>query len=697
MSRLESYLAHPLAEAVGWALLHSLWQGALVALVFAGTLMLLRHRNPQLRYLLGCTALVLLIALPTVTAVMLYDPVVQPRAVPPDLESAVGAASAERVAPLQSEVAAPVILAAPLASSLPENFTTHLMSALLTSVPWLAAAWLMGVVLLLLRLLGQALYMHRFRARHQTPADVVWQARARALASRLGVRSAWRLVQSDWAESPLTFGVLRPLIVLPTSAITGIPAVQLETLLAHELAHIRRHDYLVNLVQCVVETLMFYHPAVWWMSSVVRRAREECCDDLAVSLCGDAKLYARALTNLEALRHDQPALALAATDKPLLARVRRLLGLVEARPFPPLATTILLLLMLAVGTSLGAAGQTSTAQKPPTASPTTSAAPKQGSSLKGVVMWNDERLADIKVELQEDIEFGLWENPDVLQTTRTNAQGEYRFENVPPGDYMVWALGEKEGYLSAGYSAATYAETSGYDVLRLYKIIEVIGPVGTTGTSLTPTLRWKPVPGAVRYEVGLDDITPPEALMMTPRYYRTDEPSLKITEPLERNRFYSWSVNAYTEDGTKIATDIEGPVISTSRKKMLRPVELQGIGASTVLSADWQQTSPGVFEYVNAGGERGTITFEKHPRADFEADLGSKALSELKRFPRRYGVRDWGFVPLKNGSVKLVTVQGDTAYLITVTGLEFEEQTRLTMELLGLVVPTMLRNFELTR
>ncbi len=696
MARLESYLAHPLAEAVGWALLHSLWQGALVALVFAGGLMLLRYRNPQLRYLLGCAALVLLIALPVITGTLLYDPGVQPRAALPDFESAVGAASAERVAPLQSEVVAPAILVAALASSLPEPFTTHLMGALQNSVPWLAAAWLMGVVLLLLRLLGQALYIHRFRARHQTPADVVWQARARALASRLGVRSAWRLVQSDWVESPLTVGVLRPLIVLPTSALTGMPAYQLEALLAHELVHIRRHDYLVNLVQCVVETLLFYHPAVWWVSNVVRGAREECCDDVAVSLCGDAKLYARALTNLETLRHHQPALALAATDKPLLARVRRLLGLAEARPFPPLVVTILLLLMLAVGTGLGAAGQTSTAQEPPTASPTTPAAPKQGSSLKGVVMWNDERLANIKVELQEDIEFGLWGNPRVLQTTTTNAQGEYRFENVPPGDYMVWAVGEKEGYLSVGYSAAAYAETSGYDVLRLFKPIEVIGPVGTTGTSLTPTLRWKPVPGAVRYEVGLDDITPPEDPTATSRYYRTDETSLKITEPLERNRFYSWSVNAYTQYGTKIAMDIEGPVISTGRRKTLRPVELQGIGASTVLSADWQQTSPGVFEYVNAGGERGTITFGKHPRADFEADLGSEALSELKRFPQRYGVRDWGFVPLKNGSVHLVTVQGETAYIITVSGLEIEELTHLGLEVFGLVVPTMLRNFELT-
>ncbi len=694
MARLESYLTQPLTEVVGWALLHSVWQGALVALLFAVGLALLRGRSPQLRYLLGCAALVLLIAFPVVTGVMLYKPGVQTRAALPDLEPTVGAASAERVASRQGEVAVP---AASLGAFSPERFTARFMRTLRTSAPWLAAVWLVGVVLLLLRLLGQALYIHRFRARHRTPADVIWQTRARALASRLGVHSAWQLVQSDRADSPLTFGVLRPLIVLPASAITGMPASQLETLLAHELAHIKRHDYLVNLVQCVVETLLFYHPAVWWVASEVRCAREECCDDLAVSMCGDAKLYARALTNLESLRQHQPTLALAATDKPLLARVRRLLGLAEARPFPPLATTILLLLILAAGTGLGVAGQTSTAQKPPTASPTTPAAPKQGSSLRGVVMWNDERLANIKVELQEDIEFGLWETPRVLQTTRTNAQGEYRFENVPPGDYVVWAIGEKEVYISVGYPAAAYAETSGYYVLHLDKPIDVISPKGTSGTGLTPTLRWKPVPGAVRYEVGIDDITPPEGLMMTRLNYRTDKPNLKIAEPLERNRFYSWSVEAYTEDDTRIAIDYEGPVFSTGSRRTLHPVDLRRIGASTVLPADWQQTSPSVLEYVNTEGERGSLTFEKRPKIDFEADLGSDALGKLKRVTQRYAGRDWGSVPLKNGSLQLVTMQGDTVYLITAKGLEFEEPTRLTMELLGIVVPIMLQNFEITR
>ena len=435
MASLEPYLTHPLAEAVGWALLHSLWQGALVALLLAGVFALLR--SPQLRYLAGCAALLVLAALPLGTGALLYEGV-RPA---PSIQSGEAAGTLPTPAPTEN-VAAPTkrtsFPASPLASPTPVvSWGARTLALLETAAPHLAGVWLVGVVLFLLRLSGQALYVHRFRARHRTPADAHWQARARTLAARLGVRRNWQLV-SGHADTPLTFSVLRHLIVLPTSALTGMPAAQLEALLTHELEHVRRHDYLVNLFQCVVEALMFYHPAVWWVSSTVRRAREECCDDAAVAVCGDAKLYARALTNLEALRQP-PALALAATDAPLLARVKRLLGLGEARPFPPTATAAVLVLMLALGTGLGVVGQVA-AQTTPAAAPTAPATPKQGSRLKGVVVWNNKRVANIRVELREepeDDETEIWGTAPALQTMRTNAQGEYRFENVPPGNYVT--------------------------------------------------------------------------------------------------------------------------------------------------------------------------------------------------------------------------------------------------------------------
>ncbi len=124
-------------------------------------------------------------------------------------------------------------------------------------------------------------------------------------------------------------GWIRPALLLPAATLAGLTPQQLEAVLAHELAHILRYDYVVNMLQTVVETLLFYHPAVWWASGRMRQERELCCDDLAVSACGDALCYARALTRLERLRVGAPAhagLALGSTGGSLLYRIRRIMG-----------------------------------------------------------------------------------------------------------------------------------------------------------------------------------------------------------------------------------------------------------------------------------------------------------------------------------------------------------------------------------
>jgi uncharacterized protein (TIGR03435 family) len=130
---------------------------------------------------------------------------------------------------------------------------------------------------------------------------------------------------STVAEVPAVIGWLRPYILLPISALTGLGESELQAIIAHELAHVKRYDYLVNLLQNAIETLLFYHPAVWWLSGGIREERERCCDDLAVALCGDPILYAEALARLEEMR-GIPEPALAATGGDLLARIRRLTG-----------------------------------------------------------------------------------------------------------------------------------------------------------------------------------------------------------------------------------------------------------------------------------------------------------------------------------------------------------------------------------
>src|SRR5213075_1924050 len=176
------------------------------------------------------------------------------------------------------------------------------------------------VLVLSLRFAGGLVTAQRLK-RIETSATVqLWQEKLRVLCVRLRVSRPVRLCESALVEVPTVIGWLRPVILIPLSAISGLSAEQLEALLAHELAHIRRYDYLVNLLQTSIETLLFYHPVVWWVSRRVRDEREHCCDDLAVAACGDAHFYATALLGMERLRNPMPALSMAAAGGSLVER-----------------------------------------------------------------------------------------------------------------------------------------------------------------------------------------------------------------------------------------------------------------------------------------------------------------------------------------------------------------------------------------
>jgi beta-lactamase regulating signal transducer with metallopeptidase domain len=216
-----------------------------------------------------------------------------------------------------------------LAAAATESFRDRAIAAAAAAQRWLpaiVAIWLAGVIVLSSRLLFSWARARRLVLRGGEDASAQWQRAAQRLSDALGLRRAVRLVESAAVEVPSVIGWLRPIVLLPASTLTGLAPRQLEMVLAHELAHIRRHDFFINLLQAVVETLMFYHPAVWWMSRQVRVERENCCDDLAVAVCGDAIQYARALARLEELRADAPEVAMAANGGSLLARIRRIAG-----------------------------------------------------------------------------------------------------------------------------------------------------------------------------------------------------------------------------------------------------------------------------------------------------------------------------------------------------------------------------------
>jgi beta-lactamase regulating signal transducer with metallopeptidase domain len=295
---------HPsFAQALGWALVHSLWQGAVLGLLAWVGLRVLRTRGPQGRYLLSCALLALMLALPVATLLLLWTPV--------QLGPGAGLDGAE------------VALLLARSASLPSEPTLR------PFLPWLIAAWTVGVSVMSLRLVGGWCWIQRLRWMGLEPVAAHWQARLDHLARQMGMAATVRLRSSFAAEVPMVLGWLRPLILVPVAIFTAMEPRALEAILAHELAHVRRHDYFVNLLQSVVEVLLFFHPAVWWLSAQIRAERENCCDDMAVSICGDPLLFARALAVLEDLRqplNPHPSLALAATGGTLMNRIRRILA-----------------------------------------------------------------------------------------------------------------------------------------------------------------------------------------------------------------------------------------------------------------------------------------------------------------------------------------------------------------------------------
>jgi uncharacterized protein (TIGR03435 family) len=230
---------------------------------------------------------------------------------------------------------------------------------------WFVLFWLAGALAYSLRLIIGCFAAARLRFRSVRLAPPEWQQNFGELGTKIRVSRPVRLMVSGWAEAPAVVGWLRPVVLLPVGMLTGLPPDQIEALLLHELAHVRRHDYLVNILQSVIEGLLFYHPAVWWVSGHIRTEREACCDDLAVSASGDVLTYVRALTELALLRPLRLAPAVAASGGSLANRVARLLGTSRPTtgPRPPLVGVIAGALLLVV-TGFGVFAQTARPRTP---------------------------------------------------------------------------------------------------------------------------------------------------------------------------------------------------------------------------------------------------------------------------------------------------------------------------------------------
>jgi GWxTD domain-containing protein len=299
MSLFEQLVNSRFSVVVGWMVIHSLWQGAIISAMLAAALSLIR--SPRFRYAAACGAMLLIVFSLGFTFVRLS---------PGYLDSPV----------VFTATSSAAWNGRPVRNS-PDIWAPHL-SAL---APWLAPFWIAGALLFSLRHVAGFVSLSRLRRRGVCAVPELWQNELKRLSARLKISRPVTLLTSCLADAPMVLGHVRPLILLPLGMFAGFSAPQIEAILLHELAHVRRRDYLVNIFQRVMEALLFYHPAAWWISRVIRAEREKCCDDVVVSISGHAHEYALALAALEENRWTRREPAVAATGGSLVKRIRRLL------------------------------------------------------------------------------------------------------------------------------------------------------------------------------------------------------------------------------------------------------------------------------------------------------------------------------------------------------------------------------------
>lgn len=359
MNLIQSVAESPLVHRLGYGLVHFLWEGVLIAAALGLALLLFRGR-PAARHAALWLALTAMAAAVPLTAWLMPAHPPHPQRAPagfaPELRrAALAVAHVGRLAPSRPAAGLPhpvdstgpttpdvgraVPLSAPSAevSARTEPARTADAGTSRPSIgPWMpliVAAWAAGAALLSLwRLLGW-IAVRRLCRHGVEPVPAELRALLDRLVERMRVHRAVRMLESTLAQVPAVVGWLRPAILLPAGIVTGLSTREIELILAHELTHIRRHDYLANLIQTAIETCLFYHPVVWWVSRQIRVEREHCCDDAVVAITGERLHYARTLARLEELRNGGRAFrpAIAADDGSLLLRVRRILGLPEER------------------------------------------------------------------------------------------------------------------------------------------------------------------------------------------------------------------------------------------------------------------------------------------------------------------------------------------------------------------------------
>ncbi len=313
MDFIYQYLSESIIEALGWTVLHSIWQGSLIGLLLAFFLSYFQKSNAQLRYWYAYIALCL-VFITSLSTFFFY------------FESPIGQLLVEQPSMIETSTMHPlnVDIQKPLIEQLQIQLTTYFTKHL----PLIVFVWLLGALLFMLRLIGSYIYVQKVKHRYLFPVAQKWQCKLQKLSTHIGLKQKVDFFESSLISTPMVIGFFKPILLFPVGAINQLHIEEVEAIIVHELAHIQRNDYVLNLIQSVIEVLFYYHPVIWWISNHIRIERENCCDDKVLEICNNPLDYAKALVSLQTMQNQIPILAMPLSNHKshLLNRVKRILN-----------------------------------------------------------------------------------------------------------------------------------------------------------------------------------------------------------------------------------------------------------------------------------------------------------------------------------------------------------------------------------
>ena len=323
MKLIETLLPDPVVDALGWMILHSLWQGAIISVILGLIMILTNKFSAKSRYFIAVTSFLFIPASAIYTYIKNYD-------VKEQVQVSLITSLKDNIVNEEDNQAIsenPVLMQTAQENegnlklkSYKKYFSQHL--------PLIVTVWLLGMLVFALKFLGGLAYTQRLKHYRIYQVTEEWQKIFDRLCQTLKVKQAVKIFQSAMVKVPMVVGFFKPVVLIPVSAFTGIPPKQLETIIMHELAHIIRRDYIINILQSLIEIIFFYHPAVWWMSKVIRAEREHCCDDIAIEKTGDSVSFVKALANIQEqfLMKENLAMTINGGNNNLFKRIKRLLN-----------------------------------------------------------------------------------------------------------------------------------------------------------------------------------------------------------------------------------------------------------------------------------------------------------------------------------------------------------------------------------